>query len=142
MCLTQTFEYSTGGQTERVPARKRTGSEPVHICSERANRCAGRPLGRALRERYFSLVCAKLGMTLFVSLLPSRSKVGIEKPPPVAFCWSRFWRVPLPCPVTCTGTRFEPSSSSRSTSAVCSRKGASTSLTVRDTPLWGPCLPE
>lgn len=72
---------------------------------------------------------------LCVSVLPTRSKVGTARPPPVAFCWCRFWRGPLPCPVTCTATRSGPSCSSHSTLAACSRRAASTYLTVRDTPL-------
>lgn len=77
-----------------------------------------------------------------VSVLPSRSRVGIAKPLPAAFCWSPFWRVPLRCPVTCMAIRFEPSSSSHSTPAACSRRAVSTCLIVRDTPLWTFCLHE
>lgn len=72
---------------------------------------------------------------LRASVLPTRFKVGTARPPPVAFCWCRFWRGPLLCPVTCTATRSGPSCSSHSTSAACSRRAASTCLTVRDTRL-------
>jgi hypothetical protein len=88
-----------------------------------------------LRPRVFSLVQKNLEMILSVFILSPRSKVGIERPPPVAFCWSRFWRVLSRYPVTCTAIPFGPSSSSRSTSAACSRRAASTCLIVRIFPL-------
>lgn len=61
-----------------------------------------------------------------------RFRAGTGRPPPVGSCWCQCWRAPLPCPVTCTGTRSELSSSSPSTWAACWRRAVSICLMVRN----------
>lgn len=107
------------------------------LISEHVSQCAGCPQA-APSLKVLSLVRGNLEVTLCVSVFSARSKVGTARPPPVAFCWCRCWRVPLHCPVICMATHSGPSSSSRSTSAVCSRRAVSTCLTVRHAPTPPP----
>lgn len=132
VCLTHSFSYLS----EKVKLcyfLPRTGLEPVNM-NKWTCQSIRMPPQWPLHSLGSIFSCLNSLRDDTVSVLPTRSRVGIAKPLPAAFYWSLFWRVPLRCPVTCMAIHFEPSSSSHSTPAACSRRAVSTCLIVRDTP--------